>query len=83
MIDDPCTTLPNSLYIINTSVAFMNGSQANYVSNNILDTSGDSMGRFIVSYNDSFEEELMPNATYVFAINSEPPPLPPPPTPCK
>ena len=71
MIDDPCTTLPVSLYTINTSVAFMNGSQTNYVSNNIMDTSGDSMGRFNVSYNDSFDEELVPNATYVFAINSD------------
>ena len=60
----------------------MNGSQTNYVSNNIMDTSGDSMGRFNVSYNDSFDEELVPNATYVFAINSELPSSPPP-TPCK
>ena len=71
VIDDPCTTLPVSLYTINTSVAFMNGSQTNYVSNNIMDTSGDSMGRFNVSYNDSFNEELVPNATYLFAINSD------------
>ena len=49
----------------------MNGSQTNYVSNNIMDTSGDSMGRFNVSYNDSFDEELVPNATYVFAVNSD------------
>ena len=78
VIDDPCTTLPVSRYRINTFVTFMNGSQANYVSNNIMDTSGDSMGRFIVSYNDNFDEELVPNATYVFAINSELPPSPPP-----
>ena len=71
MIDDPCTTLPVNHYQINTSVTFMNGSQTNYVSNNITDTSGDSMGRFNVSYNDSFDEELVPNATYVFAINSD------------
>ena len=70
MIDDPCTTLPVSVYRINTSVTFMNGSQTNYVSNNIMDTSGDSMGRFNVSYNDSFDEELVPNVTYVFAVNS-------------
>ena len=82
MIDDPCTTLPVSVYTINTSVTFMNGSQTNYVSNNIMDTSGDSMGRFNVSYNDSFDEELVPNATYVFAINSKLPSSPPP-TPCK
>ena len=82
VIDDPCTTLPVSVYAINTSVTFMNGSQTNYVSNNIMDTSGDSMGRFNVSYNDSFDEELVPNATYVFVINSELPSSPPP-TPCK
>ena len=61
----------------------MNGSQTNYVSNNIMDTSGDSMGRFIVSYNDSFDEELVPNATYVFVINSDAVQLPPLPTPSK
>ena len=83
MIDDPCTTLPVSLYIINTSVTFMNGSQTNYVSNNIMDISGDNMGRFNVSYNDSFDEELVPNATYLFAINSDAVQLSPstPPTP--
>ena len=70
VINDPCPTLPFSLYIINASVVFMNGSQTNYVSNNIMDTSGDSMGRFNVSYNYSFDEELVPNAIYVFAINS-------------
>ena len=83
MIDDSCTTLPVSLYTINASVTFMNGSQTNYVSNNIMDTSGDSMGRFNVSYNDSFDDKLVPNATYVFAINSELPPSSPQPTPCK
>ena len=77
MIGDPCTTLPVSLYTINTSVTFMNGSQTNYVSNNIMDTSGDSVGRFNVSYNDSFDEELVPNATYVFAVNSDAVQLPP------
>ena len=61
----------------------MNGSQANYVSNDILDTSGDSMGRFNVSYNDTFTKELVPNATYIFTINSDTAlPSPPSPTPC-
>ena len=88
VIDDPCTTLPASLYTINTSVTFMNGSQANYVSNNIMDTSGDSMGRFNVSYNDNFDEKskLVSNAIYVFTVNSDnaqPPPTLPPPTPSK
>ena len=83
MINDSCTTLPVSLYTINASVVFMNGSQINYVSNNIMDTSGDNMGRFNVSYNDSFDEELVPNATYVFAINSDAVQPTPPPTPSK
>ena len=65
---DPCTTLPVTLYTINASVIFMNG---------------DSMGRFNVSYNDSFDEELVPNATYVFTINSDAVQLPPSPTPGK
>ena len=81
VINDSCTTLPVSLYTINASVTFMNGSQTNYVSNNIVDTSGDSMGRFNVSYNDSFDEALVPNATYVFTVNSDNPPTPP--TDCK
>ena len=80
---DPCTTLPVTLYTINASVIFMNGSQTNYVSNNIMDTSGDSIGRINVSYNDSFDEELVPNATYVFTINSDAVQLPPSPTPGK
>ena len=71
MISDPCTTLPVTLYTINASVTFMNGSQTNYVSNNIMDTSGDSMGRFSVSYNDSFDEELVPEATYVFTVKAD------------
>ena len=89
MINDSCTTLPVSIYTINASVTFMNGSQTNYVSNNIMDTLGDSMGRFIVSYNDHFDEALVPNTTYVFTVNSDNPPSPPtdnppaPPTDCK
>ena len=83
MINDPCTTLPVSLYTINASVIFMNGSQTNYVSNNIMDSSGDSMGRFNVSYNDSFDEKLVPNATYVFTINSDAVHILPSPTPSK
>ena len=77
VINDSCTTLPVSLYTINASVTFMNGSQTNYVSNNIMDTSGDSMGRFNVSYNDHFDEALVPNTTYVFTVNSDNPPSPP------
>ena len=80
MIDDPCTILPVSVYRINASVTFMNGSQTNYVSNNIMDTSGDSMGRFNVSYNDSFDEELMPNAAYNFTVNSDNTQTPPTPS---
>ena len=77
MINDSCTTLPITLYTINASVIFMNGSQIFYVSNNIMDTSGDSMGRFNVSYKDSFNEELVPNATYSFTVNSDNTQLPP------
>ena len=71
MINDSCTTLPITIYTINASVIFMNGSQTFYVSTNIMDTSGDSMGRFNVSYNDSFDEELVANATYSFTVNSD------------
>ena len=38
------------------------------------------MGRFNVSYNDIFDETLVPNATYVFTVNSDNPPAPAPTT---
>ena len=47
----------------------MNGSQIIYSSNFINDSMGDTMGRFSVSYHDSFDVELEPNANYVFTVN--------------
>ena len=32
---------------------------------------GDGMGRFGVSYNDSFDQELEPNANYAFVVNTQ------------
>ena len=32
---------------------------------------GDGMGRFSVSYNDSFDQELEPNANYAFVVNTQ------------
>ena len=29
------------------------------------------MGRFSVSYNDSFDQELEPNANYAFVVNTQ------------
>ena len=81
MINDSCTTLPVTIYTINASVTFMNGNEELYISNIIMDTSGDSMGRFNVSYNRYFNETLVPNAEYNFAVNSDNPQLPPSPSP--
>ena len=32
---------------------------------------GDGTGRFSVSYNDSFDQELEPNANYAFVVNTQ------------
>ena len=62
----------------------MNGIQIMYSSSFINDTLGDSMGRFSVSYSDSFDVKLEPNANYTFAMDFFAiPPLPstiPPPS---
>lgn len=62
----------------------MNGIQIMYSSSFINDTLGDSMGRFSVSYSDSFDVKLEPNANYTFAVDFFAiPPLPstiPPPS---
>ena len=65
---DPCTTLPITGYTINATVTYNNGSTRNYTSIHINDTLGGNVGRFNVSYNDIFEEELEPNATYSFNV---------------
>ena len=46
----------------------MNGSFDNYMSNFINDTSGDSMGRFNMNYNEIFNEPLEPNSVYVLTV---------------
>ena len=61
----------------------MNGIQIMYSSSFINDTLGDSMGRFSVSYSDSFDVKLEPNANYTlavdfFAIPPLPSTIPPP-----
>ena len=65
---NPCTTLPITGYRIDITVIFMNGSFDNYMSNFINDTSGDSMGRFNVNYNEIFNEPLEPNSVYVLTV---------------
>ena len=67
--DTPCTALPVIGYYIHADVTFMNGSQIIYSSNFINDTLGCSMGRFSVSYRNSFDVELEPNANYMFIVN--------------
>ena len=67
---DPCTTLPITGYVIVATVIYNNGSVRIYRSSFIDDTVNGTMGRFRVSYNDSFNETLQPNAKYLFAINS-------------
>ena len=72
-IIDPCTTLPISGYYIHAIVTNVNGdaNERIYTSNHIDDTMGDGMGRFSVSYNDSFDQELEPNAIYAFVVNTQ------------
>ena len=69
-IIDPCTTLPITGYVIVATVIYNNGSVRIYISNFINDTFSGTMGRFRVSYNDSFNETLQPNAKYIFTVNS-------------
>ena len=70
---DPCTTLPITGYYIHAIVTNVNGdaNERIYTSNHIDDTMGDGMGRFSVSYNDSFDQELEPNANYAFVVNTQ------------
>ena len=70
-ITDPCTTLPITGYYIHAIVTNSNGdaNERIYISNYIDDSLADSMGRFNVSYNDSFDQELEPNANYTIAVN--------------
>ena len=72
-ITDPCTTLPITGYYIHAIVTNVNGdaNERIYTSNHIDDTMGDGMGRFSVSYNDSFDQELEPNANYAFVVNTQ------------
>ena len=70
---DPCTTLPITGYYIHAIVTNVNGdaNERIYTSNHIDDTMGDGMGRLSVSYNDSFDQELEPNANYAFVVNTQ------------
>ena len=47
----------------------MNGIQIMYSSSFINDTLGDSMGKFSMSYSDSFDVKLEPNANYTLAVH--------------
>ena len=70
---DPCTSLPITGYYIHAIVTNVNGdaNERIYTSNHIDDTMGDGMGRLSVSYNDSFDQELEPNANYAFVVNTQ------------
>ena len=72
-ITSPYTTLPITGYYIHAIVTNVNGdaNEIIYTSNRIDDTIGDGMGRFSVSYNDSFDQELEPNANYAFVVNTQ------------
>ena len=70
---DPCTTLPITGYYIHAIVTNNNGddNERIYTSNHIDNSLADSMGRFSVSYNNSFDQELEPNAVYAFIVNTQ------------
>ena len=68
---DSCTTLPITGYYIHAIVTNTNGNvddERVYTSNYIDDTIGGIMGEFSVGYNDSFEQDLYPNANYIFIV---------------
>ena len=67
---DSCTTLPITGYYIHAIVTNTNGdvNEIVYTSNDIDDMLGGIMGEFSVSYNDSFEQDLYPNANYIFIV---------------
>ena len=70
---DSCTTLPITGYYIHAIVTNSNGddNERIYTSHHIDDSLADSMGRFSVSYNDSFDQELKPNTNYAFIVNTQ------------
>ena len=70
---DLCTTLPITGYYIHAIVTTTNGDVNDkvYTSNYIDDMLGGIMGEFSFSYNDSFEQDLHPNANYIFVVNTQ------------
>ena len=72
-ITDPCTTLPITGYYIHAVVINENenSNEIIYTSNHIDDNLGGTMGRFSVSYNDSFIQDLQPNAIYLFTVSTQ------------
>ena len=67
---DSCITLPITGYYIHAVVTNANGdvNERVYTSNYIDDMLGGIMGEFSVSYNDTFEQDLYPNANYIFVV---------------
>ena len=70
---DPCTTLAITGYFIHTIVTSRNEdpNERIYTSKYIDDMLGGTMGEFSVSYNASFEQDLEPNANYIFIVNTQ------------
>ena len=65
-----CTTLQITGYVITADVTSMNGTQLQLMSRFINESEGDNnTGFFRVSYNSTFDENLLPNATYKFTVN--------------
>ena len=68
---DPCTTLPITGYFIHAIVTRRNANERIYTSKYVDDMLGGTMGEFSVSYNASFEQDLEPNANYIFIVNTQ------------
>ena len=70
---DLCTTLPITGYYIHAIVTntYADVNERVYRSNYIDDMLGGIMGEFSVSYNDSFDQNLLPNVNYIFVINTQ------------
>ena len=70
---DQCTTLPITGYYIHAIVTSRNEdvNERIYTSKYIDDMLGGTMGEFSVSYSARFEQDLEPNANYIFVVNTE------------
>ena len=66
---DKCATLPITGYVIKANVIPENGNEAFDITSKFINDTRSDKGNFIVSFKDSFNEHLKPNAHYNFTVN--------------